>query len=405
MRAHFPRGRLAFYFIRRALDEMARARLLSVLCALLHGCRATHYATLGISRSASSAEIKRAYRKKALEHHPDKVAPSQREEAAERFKEIQEAYTTLSDPAARRRYDVGGETPFGRAGSSPFGHAPPPGFQHFQDFHFHQRPVVPPSRATRPFYVSLMELDRGCQRDFELKDTPITRLCDAWSDGFMGDAASAALYRTCSFAFSLLWRFPTLLFGVRGKRWLLLRLPVAALAFLASLSNQLPRSPTGKYSFEVKPGWRQGTRIVFGNDGDGAKDGEARPVAFELRERRHPRLARRQPYSSGDLLWRGSISYARALEGTRVVVGDHLGNTHELNVKLTPAEASEGAALERKVATGAGLPRKRGKVGEDRGDLWALLTPRGGPASESECSWDTSVHSTPRPRTAGGTRT
>jgi curved DNA-binding protein CbpA len=198
VRAHFPRGRLAFYFIRRALDEMARARLLSVLCALLHGCRATHYATLGISRSASSAEIKRAYRKKALEHHPDKVAPSQREEAAERFKEIQEAYTTLSDPAARRRYDVGGETPFGRAGSSPFGHAPPPGFQHFQDFHFHQRPVVPPSRATRPFYVSLMELDRGCQRDFELKDTPITRLCDAWSDGFMGDAASAALYRTAA---------------------------------------------------------------------------------------------------------------------------------------------------------------------------------------------------------------
>jgi curved DNA-binding protein len=64
------------------------------------------YETLGVSREATKEEIQAAYRKLARQWHPDvNKAP----EAEERFKEISEAYDTLSDPETRRRYDAFGQ--------------------------------------------------------------------------------------------------------------------------------------------------------------------------------------------------------------------------------------------------------------------------------------------------------
>ena len=67
---------------------------------------ADYYAILGIAREASPEDIKKAYRKLAMKYHPDVATES---DAADKFKEIGEAYEVLSDPAKRDLYDRGGD--------------------------------------------------------------------------------------------------------------------------------------------------------------------------------------------------------------------------------------------------------------------------------------------------------
>ncbi|MGZ6343647.1 MAG: DnaJ domain-containing protein, partial [Candidatus Limnocylindrales bacterium] len=84
-----------------------------------------YYEILGVARSATDEELKKAFRRLAQQWHPDvNTTP----EAAEQFKEINEAYQILSDPQRRQAYDLFGRAGLGN-GAEGFG-----GFSGFQGF-------------------------------------------------------------------------------------------------------------------------------------------------------------------------------------------------------------------------------------------------------------------------------
>lgn len=64
-----------------------------------------HYATLGVSPDATPAEVRKAYKRLALVHHPDKVPASAQAAATVRFRAVKEAYDVLGDPDKRALYD------------------------------------------------------------------------------------------------------------------------------------------------------------------------------------------------------------------------------------------------------------------------------------------------------------
>ena len=72
------------------------------------------YDILGVPKNASDDEIKKAYRKLAMKHHPDRNQGEAAKEAEVKFKECKEAYEMLSDPQKRAAYDQ-----YGHAGVDP----------------------------------------------------------------------------------------------------------------------------------------------------------------------------------------------------------------------------------------------------------------------------------------------
>lgn len=82
--------------------------------------KSDYYDTLGVSKNASADEIKKAYRKQALEWHPDRHKDD-KETAEKKFKEINEAYQVLSDPGKKSAYDQFGHAAFTPGGGAPGG--------------------------------------------------------------------------------------------------------------------------------------------------------------------------------------------------------------------------------------------------------------------------------------------
>src|SRR5574344_2530117 len=82
------------------------------------------YEVLGVAKTATADELKKAYRKKAIQYHPDRQqgkTDAEKKEAEEKFKEAAEAYDVLSDPNKRARYDQFGPDMGNMGGAGGFG--------------------------------------------------------------------------------------------------------------------------------------------------------------------------------------------------------------------------------------------------------------------------------------------
>ena len=174
-----------------------------------------YYKVLGVQRTSTQDEIKKAFRKLARKHHPD-VNPGDKK-AEERFKEINEAYEVLSDPEKRQKYDTLGPNwqeqfgpgpgtgPFGRTttrtsrpGTSPFDFDPDP--THFSDFfetlfgrsgaggRTSTRTSTPPPNTDQlrrrpgdnieqPVEISLQEAYNGGSRKFVVQSPEVCGTC------------------------------------------------------------------------------------------------------------------------------------------------------------------------------------------------------------------------------------
>jgi DnaJ-class molecular chaperone len=164
-----------------------------------------YYKILGVSRSASAEEIKKAYRRLARKYHPD-VNPGDKTAEA-RFKEINEAYEVLSDPEKRQKYDTLGpnwQEQFGYGGAPrprsgagtgtrpPTGNAPfdwtdPTGFSDFFDALFGRRGSRTTTATTRmarkgddierPATISLRDAYTGTSRNYTAEITEPCKTC------------------------------------------------------------------------------------------------------------------------------------------------------------------------------------------------------------------------------------
>lgn len=133
-----------------------------------------YYEVLGVSRNASDEEIRRAFRKLAFEYHPDRNRSA---EAEDKFKEINEAYQTLSDPKKRSSYDHYGQaTSEGLEGFSDFGFG---GLGDIFESFFEAFGGTPFARTAQhvpqkgdnlraQLTLSFEEAAFGCQKEFEI---------------------------------------------------------------------------------------------------------------------------------------------------------------------------------------------------------------------------------------------
>lgn len=134
-----------------------------------------YYEVLGVARTASASEIKKAYLKLARATHPDVAGPG----SEERFKEVSTAYEVLSDPERRRMYDLGGTDAL-RNGGAPFAG----GFQDiFETFFGGGQASGPVPRARRGqdalvrMDIDLVEATFGAKRELQVDTAVVCGTC------------------------------------------------------------------------------------------------------------------------------------------------------------------------------------------------------------------------------------
>jgi curved DNA-binding protein len=290
-----------------------------------------YYEILGVPRTASADELKKSFRKLAREHHPDVAKDKKR--AEEKFKEINEAYEVLSDPAKRNKYDQ-----LGANWKSGADFRPPPGWEGF-----------PGGHAFR---------GRGAGGDeFE------TRFGGTGFSDFFEQLFGSRM-RGGAGGFGRTAGFEDEEFAERGRDIegdIMVTLEEAMRGSVRSVNVRRPAGRSVKtetYQVRIPPGVTEGQKLrVAGRGEAGSSGGEAGDLYLRVRLAKHPDFE----VEDHNLIYEAELAPWEAVLGAEISVPALDGR---VNIKI-PAGTQSGQKLR---VRGRGLPARGGA----RGDLFVV---------------------------------
>ncbi|GAA2528642.1 molecular chaperone DnaJ [Pilimelia columellifera] len=332
-----------------------------------------YYGILGVNRTATDDEIKRAYRKLARQYHPD-INPDP--DAHEKFKDINAAYEVLSDDQKRQIVDMGGD-PLGPGGGGGPGGGPGgpfAGFQDIMDAFFATAGAGAgggrgPRPRTRPGADAILRLELDLSETAFGVEAPIT-------------VDTAILCATCSGAGAAAGTHPTPCDTCAGRG----EVQTVQRTFLGQMVSSRPcaacqgfgstiPSPCAtcagdgrvrtrrSLTVKIPAGVEDGMRIRLAQQGEvGPGGGPAGDLYVEIHERPHDVYSRK----GDDLHCRVTLPMASAALGTRLTIKT-LDSEEQIDVR---PGTQPGATLRLR---GKGVPHLRG---QGRGDLFVHLDVR-----------------------------
>ena len=291
-----------------------------------------YYQVLGVNKSASQDEVKKAYRKLARKHHPD-VNPGNKA-AEEKFKEINEAYEVLSDPEKRKKYDQFGAQwqQYTRSGGQP------------EDFDWSQWTAQPGGGRTYTRRVTPEEFEQmfggGLGGFSDFFETLFGGMGSQGTTGFGGRNFAPRPRR-----------------GQDSEQTLQITLEEA----YHGTGRTLQWEDGRKVEAKIPPGVKTGSRVRLKGKGTaGASGGEAGDLFLQIDVLSHPTIQR----DGNDLKVKVPVDLYTSLLGGEVEV-----RAMDKTVKLTiPPETANGKVFRLK---GLGMPVLN--KAEQRGDLYATV--------------------------------
>ncbi|KAL7419346.1 Molecular chaperone (DnaJ superfamily) [Cryptotrichosporon argae] len=341
-----------------------------------------YYKVLGIGRDANETEIKKAYRKLAIAHHPDKNPGEKRAAAEEKFKKIAEAYEVLSDPKKRELYDQLGEEGL-KGGGGPGG--PGGGFGGFpggggSGFSFHD-----PNDIFNAFFgggmgggggdpfAGLGGGGRSRSRGGGMGGMPgMSGMggmpgmggMGGMPGGFGAEPSASAPPPPGEIVKPLALTLEELYKG--GTKRL-------------KITRHLRSGRSEEKILEVayKAGWKKGTKIRFAGAGNEDEHGQSQTITFVVEEKPHNRFER----IDDDLVTKINITLSQALLGPdgggSITKEVEQLDGRRITVSLPPGQIVQ-PGQETRVA-GEGMPVSKAGSAKKRGDMlvrWNVVFPK-----------------------------
>lgn len=321
-----------------------------------------YYKILGLSKGASDENIKKAYRKMALIYHPDK---NKSPDAEEKFKQVAEAYEVLSDKKKRDIYDQYGEE--GLKGGIPGGTGHPDGTSFTYTFSGDPKATFARFFGTSDPFSQFFNMEGGLGSfpDMDIDDDPFASLMGgglgmhgrpggtrrAFSfnpndgrTGSKGQSQDSAVVR------DLYVTLEEVMKGVTKK--------MKITRNVASPGGRSVKREEKILTIDVKPGWKEGTKVTFEKEGDHLPGKIPADIIFVIRDKPHSIFKR----EGANIIYNAKISLRDALCGSQITVPTLGGQSVKLNLRDEIIKPQTVKRLQ-----GYGLPHS--KEPSKKGDL------------------------------------